>query len=113
MKSMKKVVSGSGLEKHHVTNRVWRGPKPHPIDKYHMFREVGWDPLGSFWEAFGLAFGTFLVTFRAPDRTWGSQNRFQKETWKSDDFRLVSGTPGQQQPMQDHARFGGVSPYKD
>ena len=76
---MKKLVSGSGLEKRHVTNRVWRGPKRHPIDKYHMFREVGGDPLGSFWEAFGLAFETFLGTLWALDRTWGSQNRFQKE----------------------------------
>ena len=71
MKSMKKVVSGSGLETHHVTNRVWRGPKPHPIDKYHMFREVGWDHLGSFWEAFGLVFGTFFDTSPPPDRSKG------------------------------------------
>ena len=66
MKSMKKVVSGSGLETHHVTNRVWRGPKPHPIDKYHMFREVGGDNLGHFGRPLGSLLVPFWTLFRLP-----------------------------------------------
>ena len=56
---MKKSVSGSDLGKKHLTNRVWGCSKRHPIDKYHMFREVCWDALGSFWEAFGVALAHF------------------------------------------------------
>ena len=62
-KNMKKSLSGSGPEKKHLTNRVWRGPKRHPIDKYHMFREVRWTALGvilgGFWGHFWSCFGHF------------------------------------------------------
>ena len=58
---MKKSVPGSGPEKKHLTSRVWRGPKRHPIDNCHMFREVRWVALGvilgclwgHFWSSFG------------------------------------------------------------
>ncbi len=67
-KNMKKSVSGSGPEKKHLTNRVWRGPKRHPIDKYHMFREVRWVALGVILGGFWGHFWTCFRHFGARDR---------------------------------------------
>mgnify|MGYP001351280226 CR=1 FL=1 len=58
---MKKSESGSGLGKKHFANRVWRGPKRDPTDKYHMFREVCWYALEVIWKALGVAFGAFFA----------------------------------------------------
>ena len=113
-------MSGSDLGKKHLTNRVWGGSKRHPIDKYHVFREVCWDALGSFWEASGVVFGAVLVTFEAPDRNWGSQNTFQMETWKLGDFGSVLGPePGgdrackSAQGHEGSYEKVGVNPYKE
>ena len=78
-----------------------------------LFVRCAVTPWGSFWEALGFDFGAILDTFGTPDRIWDAQNRFQKETWKSEDFGSVLGAPGQQQADQNHAGFGGVSPYKE
>ena len=66
LKNMKKSVSGSGPEKKHLTNRVWRGPKRHPIDNCRMFREVRWVALGVI---FGCLWGHFWSSF---GNFWGS-----------------------------------------
>ena len=70
-------------------------------------------PWRSFGEACGVDFGAVLDTFEARDRNCDSQDRFQKKTWKSEDFGSVLGVAGRQQDMRDHAGFGGVSPYKE
>ena len=75
---MNKSVSESGPEKKHLTNRVWIGPKRHPMDKYHMFRmfrEVRWVALGVIWGGFWSHFWTCFIHFGAQDRNESSQNR--------------------------------------
>ncbi len=64
--------------------------------------------LGAFWEAWDR----FWVDFGCLEELFGGLEGSWEETWKSYDFGSVLGIPRRTQAMQDHAEFGGVSPYK-
>ena len=87
-KNTKKSVSGSGPEKSMSLTASGEAQNViRSINTICFVRSAG-PPL----EAFGVTFGAVLGTFGARDRNWGSQNRFQKETWNSENFGSLPAT---------------------